>query len=241
MFNTDIEESELDEVNFLNNSEILLESALTEGGLDASPEGNIGMGSVRNLLNRMQFGPGTLEIEDVAEETEARPLHILRVVLEVAKKNKKEKDSFRITSRGEDFLNEKSAGELLEHLFVTYFRVFNLAYFTRGGELAEIQGLFPYSLYKLGWMEDCEEWMERKDLVSSLVPPPMKEGSDEKRMEFLTIVYAGRVLEPLVKFALLDARGYGEPGIFQVNLDYRKTDFFDKFIEFRVSGSRQSD
>ena len=238
LFEGDMSESRVNEVRFVHNARILLSKAREEGGLPSSEDGNIELDMVYSLINEMNFGSGNLEtpceVKDVQGETEARPLHILRVVLEVAELLEREDGRFCPTPKGEELLKPGKAGELMEHLFVTYFRVFNIAYYTRGGELAEIQGLFPYSLYRLSQLEPEGEWINRRDMVERSIPPPLKQGSDEKRLEFLTAIFTGRILDPLAKFDLLEARGFGVEGFFEMNSDYRKSELFDKFIQFTL-------
>ena len=238
VFNYDLPEEEAGEVQIVKNADTFLQIAQEKEGLKVSEDGMIELETVYDLMEEMDFGPHTItnpsEIRDVGDETEARPLHILRVVLEVAELLQADGGFFRPTERGESFMEAGKKVDLLEHLFVTYFRVFNLAYYTRGGELAEIQGLFPYSLYMMDQIESEGEWINRKELVNELIPPPLKEGSDEKRLEFLAVIYSGRVLDPLTKFGLLEARGFGEEGLFQINSEYHKMDLFDRFISFNV-------
>jgi len=238
LFVGDIQESRVNEVRFVKNAKILLNAAREQGGLPSSEDGNIELDTVYSLINEMDFSSANLETpceaKDVQDETEARPLHILRVVLEVAELLERKDGPFCPTARGEELLQSGKAGELMEHLFVTYFRVFNIAYYTRGGELAEIQGLFPYSLYRLSQLEPEGEWINRKEMVGRLIPPPLKKGSDEKRLEFLTAIFTGRILDPLAKFDLLEARGFGVEGFFEMNSDYRKSNLFDEFIQFNL-------
>lgn len=236
--NTSILEGRAAEVRFVENARILLETTLHESGINATEDGNMELDTVYVLLDKMDFGPASLdspcEIQDVLDETEARPLHVLRVVLQVAGFLEKKEGAFHTTERGEEALDLRKSAEVMKRLFVTYFREFNLAYFTRGGELPEIQALFPWSLYRLDQLDSAEGWMDRESFVELIAPPPLMDTDDEKRMELFTVLFSSRVLNPLAKFDLLDTRGFGVQGVFQINSEYHKTSLFDRFMDFSL-------
>ncbi len=139
-------------------------------------------------------------------------------------------NAFNITSQAGSLLEPGKAGEFMKHLFLTYFRDFNIAYFTRGREWPGIQDTLPYILYQLKMLD--EGWHERKTLIDQLILPSIREKAEEQGEDLLWMDYSIKVLRPLVKFNLLKIRRVGGGKHYEKNVEYRKSSLFDRFMEF---------
>lgn len=229
-------DSDVGEVRFVKNSRILLEAAREQDGLPATKAGNLKRKVVAEFLDTMDFDPYRVEIihivNKVINEHDVRPLHILRVVLEVGNLLKRTGSTFNITSHARSLLEPGKGGKFMKYLFLTYFRDFNIAYFTRGEELPEIQDTLPFIFYQLSLLD--ESWHERKSLIDRLILPSIRDKAEELGEDLLWMDYSIKVLRPLVKFNLLETRRVGEGKRYEQKVEYRKRPLFDQFIKFNL-------
>lgn len=101
----------------------------------------------------MHWRPGqkedTIRFNKVLNEHDVRPLHIIRIICELARLVRRRKRKFLVTNKGQQLLGEQKAGELYTLLFRTFFRQFNLSYLDGLPECYGLQGTIAYSLYRL--------------------------------------------------------------------------------------------
>lgn len=243
---TDLSLQELAGAPFLANARIFL-AALAEAETRATQAGNLNRAFVERMLHSMRF-PSELvelimEVNKVVNEQDARPLHVLRVVLVQAGLVKTRKDAFSLTRHGEDLRSEDAAGALFARLFHTYFRRFNLAYGDRYPEAPELQHTLAVSLYRFGEVGD---WFSPRRAVAEIVLPVVRQRvpPGPERHDLLPGLVEHRFLERLVDFGLAETRNARNerertefpewaaalPGGLRL---YRKTPLFDRFLTFR--------
>jgi hypothetical protein len=227
-------DAEANDVRFVNNARILLQTAREEGELPATNAGNFKRVVVSDFLERMEFDPDRVEdiyeMNKVINEQDVPPLHILRVVLEVGDFLNLSGGTFHPTSKAISLLRPGRAGDLLKELFLTYFKEFNIAYFSRGKEWTEIQDTIPYILYRLCRLD--EDWHRKEDFIERLIFHTVRKKAEEEGESSLNFYYSSRVMKPLEKFELIESRRVGEGKLHEQEKQYRKTSFFDRFIEF---------
>ncbi|MBS3788931.1 hypothetical protein KGY79_12155, partial [Candidatus Bipolaricaulota bacterium] len=114
--------------------------------------------------------------------------------------------------------------------FLTYFKDFNIAYFSRGKEWTEMQDTITYTFYQLSKYD--ENWHPEDEFIEPLIIHTIKKLADEDDWPSLDYYYSARVLKPLEKFELVESRRVGEGKFHEQEEQYRKTPFFDRFIEF---------
>lgn len=229
----DLPESEVNQVRFLKNSRTLLDTAREEG-LPATNAGNFKRVVVSDFLEKMEFDPERVEdihkMNKTINEADVPPLHILRPVLEVGDFLKLSGGSFSPTSKATNLLQPGRTGEFMKELFLTYFKDFNIAYFTRGKEWKEIQDTITYTFYQLSKYD--EDWHLKSEFIEPLIIHTIKKLADEDDWPSLDYYYSARVLKPLKKFELVESRLVGEGKPHEKDKQYRKTSLFNRFIEF---------
>ncbi|MBS3792971.1 hypothetical protein KGY77_10075 [Candidatus Bipolaricaulota bacterium] len=228
-------DSEANDVRFVNNARILLQTAREEEGLPATNAGNFKRVVVSDFLERMEFDPDRVEdiyeMNKVINEQDVPPLHILRVVLEVGDFLDLSGGSFQPTSKAISMLRPGRAGDFLKELFLTYFKEFNIAYFSRGKEWTEMQDTITYTFYQLSKYD--ENWHPKDEFIEPLIIHTIKKLADEDDWPSLDHYYSARVLKPLEKFELVESRLVGEGEFYEKDEQYRKTSLYDRFIEFK--------
>jgi hypothetical protein len=236
---------------FLRNGRHVLSAAAERKGIRATAAGNLNRRFVATLLDPAAW-PGrvveeTLAYNKVVNEADLWPLHILRVVLEVAGLLTRRADAFRATRRARELLDDARAGALQTRLFRAFFREFNLAYLTRFGpdEMDPNQRLVPFSLLRLTAVADG--WHPGHELAPALLPAdaladdqrpmdPERQPRDQHERDivaacsFPTVRY--HLLRPLEWFGLLEGRDRPGPLPAFPFRDVRRTPLFDRFIHF---------
>ncbi|MBS3789021.1 hypothetical protein KGY79_12605 [Candidatus Bipolaricaulota bacterium] len=227
-------EEEAREIRFVKNSRIFLETAREKGGLPSTRAGNLKRKDVAYFLEKMKFNPDRVEQirngRTVINEKHVRPLNILRVFLETAELIDHRDGRFHPTSKAQSMLEPGRATEFMKYLFLTYFQEFDLTYFTECHEWNEFRDILPYSLYRLGQLDDG--WHKVDILADRMLLPSIFELADQRGEDILALTYSIIILKPLCKFALLEGRKLGIKGIEDFDPQFRKTSLFDRFIEF---------
>ena len=248
--NADLPLADLVGSAFLRNGRRVLSAAAERNGIRATAAGNLNRQFVATLLDPAAW-PGSrveevLKVNKVVNEADLWPLHILRVVLEVAGLLTRRADAFRATRRGRELLDDAHAGALQARLFRTFFREFNLAYLTRFGpdEMDPNQRLVPFSLLRL--TAAGSGWHPAHELAPDLLPADAagdehpvdleRQPRDQHERDivaacsFPTVRY--HFLRPLEWFGLLEGRDRPGPLPALPLRDVRLTPLFDRFIHF---------
>jgi hypothetical protein len=236
---------------FLKNGRHVLSAAAERNGIRATAAGNLNRQFVATLLDPDAW-PGSyvqevIEHSKVVNEADLWPLHILRVVLEVAGLLTRRADAFRATRGGRELLDDARAGALQARLFRTFFRAFNLAYLSRYGadEADPIQRFVAFCLLRLTTVGSG--WHPAHELAPQLLPSdalahderpvdPERQPRDQYERDIVaacsypTVRY--HVLRPLEWFGLLQGRDRPGPLPAFPFQDVRRTPLFDRFIHF---------
>lgn len=237
--NESLSEEEAREIRFVKNSRIFLETAREQGGLPTTGSGNLKRKAVTDFLERMKFDPDRVEWirkdRTAINEEHVRPLNILRVFLETAGLIDHRDGKFHPTSKGLNMLEPEKAPEFMKYLFISYFRKFDLNYFTRYHEWNEFREILPYSLYRFSKLDD--QWHRIDIIANRVLLPSIFELADKRGEKRLASAYSALILKPLSKFELLEGRKLGVKGVKDFDPQYRNTPLFDRFIEFDLNES----
>ncbi len=212
-------------------------------GLKATQAGNLSRAAVATLLDRLDWPAGYVEDihrhNKVVNEHDARAVHLLRVLLDVAGLIRRRKGSFRITREGRAALPPERAGELFALLFRAWFRTLNLAYLDMLPEATGFQETVAFTLFRFGQV--AGDWRESGDLAREAVLPTILDEipralDTDDGFDRLPAMLASRVLNPLVELGLAEVREEPGPTTRSPRRFYRKSDLFDRFLEFRPDG-----
>jgi len=227
---------ELESSRTLYNARLFLEMLGAVGQVKATPRGNLPRVFVSRFRERMKAPksrwslpePGTVNEEDV------EPLHITRILLELAGLVKRRKGIFSLTRTGEKLSTEGRAGELFATLFRVHFRRFNLEYLDGAPDVPEFQLSIGYTLYRFAQVGG--EWSTPHDLAGSIVLPGVGEGFTRSPLgDPMPLIVETRFLRPLEGFGLAELQEQewapGAPGPRDL---YRKTPLFDRFLSFAL-------
>jgi hypothetical protein len=197
-------------VLMLTNARILLQAAIDRDGLPATEAGNLRRVVVTEMLDRMTWPDGYAERVRQANKTinehDVWPLHILRVVLDVAGLLRRRKGQFKVTRDGRRLAKEPNAGTLLTHLFRAYYRNFNLAYGDQDADAPQLQYVVPLLLWRIG--VEARSWVDPEALAEQVLPDSLRSDPEDPPMSSDRGVTRcrRRVVEPLVRFGLLQER-----------------------------------
>lgn len=235
--NPEIEPDHVGHTDLLVNARIFLTAVQEAGGIKATATGNLPRAFVALMMERQRFPAGYVDdirrYNKTINEDDVFLLHVLRVILEVAKLTRRFRGKFVLRPAGRELLGESRAGKLYMRLFRTVFREFNLAYVDGGGpESPRLQHTVAFSLYRLSTA--ARVWRDPHELATEVVLPAVyDEMVDPHWDDAAPIGISVRLLQPLVWFGLLERRDLPSPNSFDRPYEVRKTDLFDRFIRFR--------
>ncbi len=234
--NVDITPADVRDTDLLANARTFLTAVHEAGGIKATAKGNLPRAFVTQMLERLRFPAGYVEhirrYNKTIDEHDAYLLHVLRVILELAKLVRPFRGKFVMRPAGRELLAESRAGTLYVRLFRTVFRELNLAYLSGGGpESPGLQHTIAFSLYRLSIA--ARDWRDSEELASVVVLPEVyDEMVDPRWDDAAPIEIVTRLMEPLVWFGLLERRDLPSPNSFDSPYEVRKTALFDRFIRF---------
>ncbi len=235
--NLEIVPDDVRDADLLVNARIFLTAVQEAGGVKATATGNLPRAFVALMLERLRFPAGYVEeirrYNKTINEHDAYVLHVLRVILELAKLVRRFRGKFVLRPAGRELLAESQAGTLYVRLFRTVFREFNLAYLDGGGpESSGLQHTVAFSLYRLSTA--AVEWRNPYELAAEVVLPEVyDELVDPRWDDEAAMRIEARLLRPLEWFGLLERRDLPSPNSFDRPYEVRKTVLFDRFIRFR--------
>jgi hypothetical protein len=221
-------------VRFVKNSIKFLEQVREKNGLPTTNAGNLKRKAVSRFMEILEFDEDRLEdireYNEVINESDVVRLHILRVVLEVGDLLTEKNGAFTATTKAEDFLDSDNPSEFMVYLFETYFKNFNISYYSRGREWPEIQNTLPFTFYQLS--EFDSEWKDENEILDRVTLPVIEEKAEEIDEQFLSLHYSTRVFRPLIRFNLLEKRKIESDTSPVEQTQYRKHSLMDKFFDF---------
>lgn len=241
---TELPPAALDGARRFRNARSFLALLDEHDGVKATQAGNLSRAAVAMLMDRLDWPAGYADevhrYNKVINEHDAREVHLLRVLLELAGLIQRRKGSFRITRRGREALAQDRAGELFVRLFRTWFRELNLAYLDGMPEAPAFQHTVAFTILRFGQVAD--DWREPPDLAREAVLPtildevPPAPYLTDSEMGWLPHMLETRVVDPLAAFGLAEVREEPGPTKWRPRRFYRKTPLFDRFLEFRLDG-----
>ncbi len=218
------------------NARTFLNLGLDARAMKATATGNLNREAVGRMLNigvwPEIYVDRVMRCSKVVNEQDIFPLHVLRIILELAGLVQRRKGFFKTTKAGSRLLEEGSAGELFAKLFLTYFRKFNIAYEGRLPEFSSVQDTFAYSLYAVS--KRFQHWTNPDPIANTLfLPVVCREITDAWPFDHAprTIAYS-YILRPLEEFGLLQNRAANALGVSYPDSNYKKSPLFDAFIAF---------
>ena len=238
--NTALSNEDLKDAVLLYNARLLLNVIVEDDGAPLTAKGNLTRAFVAKMLDRLILDGKELELirmcNTVINEQDAMSLHLLRLVCEEAKLVRKVKKKLVVTKQGRRLSSPENGGEFYAALFDAFFKKLNLAYFDSLPDDGDaVQGLFPYSLYRLSRLNPARDYVA-VDLTDEMLPPPLVHYLgmyDEWTTADDYILY--RILRPMVHLGLMDLRGERTVKSYLENTaTYRKTALFDKFLSFNI-------
>lgn len=226
---------ELKHARILIQARFVLSEVLANNGVRATAAGNFNRAFVADMLERGIWGRDDKEslarYYRVVNEDNVWELHVLRIVLKMAKLIRLERGRFVTTKRGRDLLDEGRAGALFRELFIAYFGKFNLDYLTRTREMPAIQHFCPYSFYAV--QKTLKDWSKAEAVAQKLFLPPLY-----PEIEAAILSGGGRffasthILDPLEKFGLVIRREVEGKYEKVPESEYKKSTLFDKVFQF---------
>jgi len=223
---------------FFVNARTML-TALDDAPVRATRElGHLELRFVARMLDELQFGAEAREwlryVSRRPHEADVRPLHVLRVVLQLAGLIKKRTGHFSLTQRGRRLLSPDGAAGLYEALFRTYFGKFNIFYVGGGREDRQLQRRIVLALWTIRRFAEhpvdgarIARLMPRDGVVWS-----PRDGYVERSPEAFEYAVRRVLLEPLRGFGLL--RGGERVGDWasRERAPWHVTPLFDTVISF---------
>ena len=234
--------SRLTETRFLGNCRFFLEALVTCDGTRQTTKGNLNRKFVLSMVEKLRWEPGFTDelfgFSKVLNEEDIKPLHVLRLVLELAGLIRKYKRKFLVTRKGTRLLHKDAAGILYALLFRTYLRRFNLAYLYLFPEFSGMQKTLAFSLYVFG--QQSAGWHDASKLARrQLLPAVIDRIPDTPYVDMISMVVYSRIWRPLTEFGLAECRFENEDSYYGRKItSICQTDLFEKFISFGMPATR---
>ncbi len=238
----DLTPAEAEQSRLFRNARTILTALEESGGTKATQAGNLNRKFVQQMMEQLDLGVESRddfirERGKTVNEQDLFPLHVPRVLLELARLVRKYKGAFVVTKRGSRLRADDQAGALYALLFRTHFRRYNLGYLTYVEEPLLQYGA-AFSLLIAGRLMD--DWRLLEDVAPCLVLPPI---AANLRAPLVVLPHLDRVLysyilKPLVELGVLEERKVGE--FPERRREMRKTALFDRVLAFNVELQRGS-
>jgi hypothetical protein len=225
---------------FLANTRLFLTTLAESDGADATAGGNLNRGFVKKICHEMigarLLRKSLLSICKVINETDFRPLHLVRLVSEAAGLVVRRKRRFQLTKTGQELLAPDQAGLLFRTLFIACFHNLKLHYNSHFPEVPEIQENIPVILWRISKL--LRQWIPVRGLPRRVLSPEVLSQVRSSLTpqfdseEWILCVY---VLDPLVDLGLITKKKSHEWRHVTDKDVVRLTPLWGKFISFRRS------
>jgi hypothetical protein len=230
----DLPFEEIAHVEFLSRARALLGFAIERGPMDATQAGNLKLAVVNDLIDHLQLADQFAGMRGRGKritEQDVWPLHIARVICDLAGLLHRRSQRFHVTRKGRKLADPEHAAELYALLFRTWFRKFNTQY---GGGLdwPGLQQQLAFTLYHLP--DAAAEWRSAADLLPDVVLPFVLDEAPRGSLEWplAPIAFARAVLHPLADLGLVEVRSPERSGGGKAL--YRSTPLAGKLIRFAL-------
>ncbi len=226
-----------DHSELLNNARTFLIALKELGKVKATTAGNLNRKFVTQILETVEMSEESREdiyrFNKVFNEEDVPPLHIIRILLELAKLIKCSKGQFTLTRNGQKYMEEENAGALFALLFRTNFKAFNLAYCDRMEANDDLQATVAFSLYKVGKL--AGKWISPKKLTPMIILPKVRNtilrADDPYNLEWMV---DSRIFSHLITMGLLEKKELSTESKYMRPFYLRKTALYDRFMRFDV-------
>lgn len=230
----DLTLAEAERSQLFRNARLVLHTLAVSGGTKATAGGNLNRKFVGELLEQLDLAPATIEeiraVNKVINEFDVWPLHITRVVLELAGLVRRHSGKFQVIQKRRDLMDDEHAGALYNLLFLTVFRKLNLAYLDSMSDVPSIQQTMAVSLFMVSRL--TSEWVALEDIAEDLFLAQVREQMPYYlHFDSTPHLANSRVIRPLVYLGLVEQRRLeGRWG----RTELRKTELFDRVLQFNV-------
>jgi hypothetical protein len=233
---TDLRLDELSGARTLHNARRMLAHLQREGTVRATDAGNLRRATVATLMDELELEPDYVDFlrrySKAINEEDVWPLHVVRVLLELAGLVKRRKGEFSLTRRGAEMLADERAGELFALLFRTHFREMNLEYLTRGLPVPGFQNTIAFTLHALG--RHARSWRTAAELAPRALPAPIPGRYRSPDPEMVEMTVEHLALWPLEGFGLMARQTTHPENPLLERSRYRVTPLLDRFLTFSL-------
>jgi hypothetical protein len=236
-FSSSLALPDLADAPFLHNTRVFLAALAAEQGTPATAAGNLNRAFVGRLLDRLTLSPHLRDsirsVCKVINEQDLWPLHLARVVAELAGFVVRRNKRFQLTRAGRELLPDNQAGALYRRLFLAYFRRFDLHYDFRLRAVPRIQASMAVILWRLDSV--AHDWRKAHGLARQILLP---QAFDQLHAAMVSSydkeewILGGYVLEPLLDLGLLERKPPSEWRIVTEHDEIRTSALWRKFIRF---------
>ena len=237
--NRNLKPDEIERTFFFHNARIFLIKAQRDG-IGLTKNGNLKQKEILELIDEGIWPDGYIdrikEYNKVINEYDIWLLHTLRIMLEISGLVRKSKDKLVGVKKRAVITEIEKAGELFSLLFVSYFRMMNIAYLTNSyQDYKYVQESVPYTLFRLQQL--AAKWISSDELAEkTLLITAQQELLDSLKFEFQTKgnEFYDLILKPLELFGVIESKLTEKTDKWHPRPDrFRKTPLFDKFITVR--------
>lgn len=245
----DMSPGELSHVPFFADACTLMRFVSEHAPVKLTAKGNLTRAAVATLVPQLltlrdeddeQYAHDRFQPPPIRNEDDAHWLVVLRNVLLFTRLFVKRKGLW-LTKRGEKLLADGEAGALYALLFRTFFQQFDLRYLSGDDRHAGLQQTIAFSFHQLG--QGGAEWASAESLAARAWLESSRDPMSALDLEYGDMrhyAFQRRVLEPLVRFGLLERRRIHGTERWQYRSEYRRTALFQRVLrfEFRAEGRR---
>jgi len=229
--------SVLNAVPFLINARRFLSDLMQETLPNVTATGNLNRRFVGQMLARLDLEPGLADqiqkVCKVINEPDVFPLHVLRLVCDVAGLIRVRSKGYRVVKKHQSLLQETCAGQLYARLFKAYFTQFNLGFCDSFPDCPAVQTCIPFTLVQLA--RRAARWQDLTAISHDLLLPMAREEMQQSHRSIYDddlLFIELRVLTHLEIFGLIECeRAQKEEYVTRVSR-VRTTRLFDQFISF---------
>jgi hypothetical protein len=226
----------------LYNARLLLRMLVERSSVRATVAGNLPRSVVAEFRDRLRLPPDLPAeyLTGARNEEDVFPLHVVRVLLDLAGLIKRRKGAFSATRRGSDLLADERAGELFARLFETHFRTLNLGYLDRMlVDAPGFQHTIAYALYRFGRIDPG--WASPATIAEAVVLDSVRmELPGSEYRDWAAAITEARLLRTLTRFGLAELRELPREGSLVGDREYRRTPLFEHFLSFALDSPRVS-
>lgn len=231
----DLSVDEANRSTLFRNARTLVNALNESGGTKATASGNLNRKFVAEMMEKIELPPKTAlmirRVNKVINEEDVWPLHITRVIVELAGLVRRHGGMFKAVQKKQHLLADLQAGQLYNLLFLTFFRRFHLTYLDHMDEAPLVQDTLPISLFLVSRL--MNDWVTVDEVVDFLFPAQVRQQLPVPAYGDIAVRLAySRIVRPLLWLGLLEDRKWDEGSLAKTEL--RKTELFDRVLQFNV-------